>query len=109
MQNQSSCLDVLLLNASDCYPHRYKHRHAQRMLFHRIKGAVLGGFLSDPPLVERLKVLIKSLYRNQVSESGLAASRAFDFLLDVVMEFKFGLIGELHGPVFQLFCNGHEC
>lgn len=56
--------------------------------------------------MERLKVLIKSLYRIQEAESGLAASRAFDFLLDVVMEFKFWLVGELHGPVFQFSVGG---
>lgn len=33
---------------------------------------------------------------------GSAAPRASDFLLHVVMELEFGLIGQLHGPVFQL-------
>lgn len=48
----------------------------------------------------------ESLYKHLL---GPAAARASHFLLHVVVELEFGLVGQLHGPVLQLLCNGCEC
>lgn len=40
---------------------------------------------------------------------GPAAARASHFLLHVVVELEFGLVGQLHGPVLQLPRKGERC
>ena len=42
-----------------------------------------------------------SLCTNAPSALGPAAARASPFLLHVVVELEFGLVGQLHGPVLQ--------
>lgn len=42
-----------------------------------------------------------SLCTNAPSALGPAAARASHFLLHVVVELEFGLVGQLHGPVLQ--------
>lgn len=48
----------------------------------------------------------ESLYKHTL---GPAAARASHFLLHVVMELEFGLVGQLHGPVLQLPGKGEKC
>lgn len=48
----------------------------------------------------------ESLYKHTL---GPAAARASHFLLHVVVELEFGLIGQLHGPVLQLPGKGERC
>lgn len=47
----------------------------------------------------------ESLYKRTL---GPAAARASHFLLHVVVQLEFGLVGQLHGPVLQLLGNGCE-
>lgn len=48
----------------------------------------------------------ESLYKHLL---GPAAARASHFLLHVVVELEFGLVGQLHGPVLQLPAKGERC
>lgn len=47
----------------------------------------------------------ESLYKHAL---GPAAARASHFLLHVVVQLEFGLVGQLHGPVLQLLGDGCE-
>lgn len=81
----------------------------------RVSAHLPGGYRQDRqtcthwPQGERgARTLGMSLCTQAPGALGPAAARASHFLLHVVVELEFGLVGQLHGSVLQFLCNGCE-